>query len=50
MLLVALRDGKRIDATTLSRESWLKLQTSEERKRLILPGCGIRAVANPAES
>jgi hypothetical protein len=47
MLLVALLDGQRIDATTLSRASWLELQNSEERKRLILPGCGIRAVAKP---
>lgn len=45
MLLVALLDGKRIDATTLSIASWLKLQTSEQRNRLILTGCGIRAVA-----
>jgi hypothetical protein len=47
MLLVALLDGQRIDATTLSRASWLELQNSEKRKQLILPGCGIRAVAKP---
>ncbi|MFJ6358665.1 competence protein CoiA [Pseudarthrobacter oxydans] len=47
MLLVALLDGQRIDATTLSRASWLELQNSEKRKRLVLPGCGIRAVAKP---
>ncbi|GAA3325863.1 hypothetical protein GCM10017711_23350 [Paeniglutamicibacter sulfureus] len=45
MLLVAMLDGERIDATARTPESWAALQASEDRKRLVLPGCNIRAVA-----
>lgn len=45
MLLVALLDGERVDATAHTAESWAELQSSEERKRMVLPLCGVRAVA-----
>ncbi|MDJ0459314.1 competence protein CoiA family protein [Arthrobacter sp. NQ7] len=45
MLLVAMLDGQRVDATTYSPEAWKELQNSEDRKRMVLPLCGVRAVA-----
>ncbi|WP_229992254.1 competence protein CoiA family protein [Arthrobacter sp. Bi26] len=38
-------DGERVDATKHTRESWLALQSSEERRQLVMPLCGVRAVA-----
>lgn len=43
--LIAMLDGERVDATTHDRESWAALQSSEDRKRLVMPVCNIRAVA-----
>jgi hypothetical protein len=45
MPLVAMLDGERVDATKHTRESWLALQSSDERKLLVMPLCGVRAVA-----
>ncbi|WP_411731948.1 competence protein CoiA [Paeniglutamicibacter sp.] len=45
MLLIAMLDGERVDATRHTHESWAALQESEDRKRLVIPGCMIRAVA-----
>lgn len=45
MLLTAMLDGSRVDATTYTGAAWSELQESEERKRLVMPLCGIRAVA-----
>ncbi|NKR13515.1 competence protein CoiA family protein [Paenarthrobacter sp. R1] len=45
MLLTALLDGHRVEATTYSAESWRELQNSEDRKRMVMPVCGIRATA-----
>lgn len=38
-------DEQRVDATTYTAGSWLELQESEDRKRMTMPLCGIRAVA-----
>ncbi|CAH0126196.1 hypothetical protein SRABI83_00084 [Arthrobacter sp. Bi83] len=38
-------DGSRVDATTYTAEGWSELQESEDRKRMVMPVCGIRAVA-----
>jgi hypothetical protein len=43
--LVAMLDGERVDATKHTRESWLALQSSNERKLMVMPLCGVRAVA-----
>jgi hypothetical protein len=45
LLLTALLDGSRVDATTHTKESWAELQNSEDRKRMVMPVCGVRAVA-----
>ncbi|NMR30917.1 competence protein CoiA [Crystallibacter degradans] len=45
MPLVAYLDGERIDATKKTSQDWDDLQASEERKRLKMPLCGVRAVA-----
>jgi competence CoiA-like predicted nuclease len=45
MLLTAMLDGDRVDATTYTKEAWSELQNSEERKRMVMPVCGVRAVA-----
>ncbi|WP_349033899.1 competence protein CoiA family protein [Pseudarthrobacter sp. SORGH_AS 212] len=45
MLLTALLDGNRVDATAHTKESWAELQNSEDRKRMVMPVCGVRAVA-----
>lgn len=45
MLLIAMLDGERVDAITHTAESWAALQASEDRKRLVMPVCNIRAVA-----
>lgn len=45
MPLVAMLDGARVDATKHTRESWLALQASDERKQMVMPLCGVRAVA-----
>ncbi len=45
MLLTAMLDGSRVDATSYTAEAWTELQESEERARLVLPLCGVRAVA-----
>lgn len=45
MLLTALLDGVRMDATTYSAESWRELQNSDDRRRMVMPVCGIRAIA-----
>lgn len=45
MPLIAMLDGKRVDATTHDKSSWDALQASEDRKRLVMPVCNIRAVA-----
>lgn len=37
-------DGVRVDATTYTSNAWAELQESEERKRMVLPLCGTRAV------
>lgn len=42
MLLVALFDGERVNATKHSIESWAALKDSKERERLVMPLCGIR--------
>jgi hypothetical protein len=44
MLLVALLDGERVDATKHSTESWSALKESKDRERLVMPLCGIRAI------
>ncbi|GER23280.1 hypothetical protein NCCP1664_17760 [Zafaria cholistanensis] len=43
--MVGYLDGERVDATRHSMQSWVRLQESEEHRRLVMPGCGIRAVA-----
>lgn len=45
MLLTAMLDGSRVDATTHTKETWSELQNSEDRKRMFMPVCGVRAVA-----
>ncbi|MGO4120702.1 competence protein CoiA family protein [Arthrobacter sp. YAF16] len=45
MPLVAMLDGERVDATKHTRESWAELQSSDDRKQMVMPLCGIRAVA-----
>ena len=45
MLLTAMLDGSRVDATTYRKEAWSELQESEDRKRMVMPVCGVRAVA-----
>jgi hypothetical protein len=45
LLLTALLDGERVDATTYNADSLSELQKSEERKRMVMPVCGVRAVA-----
>lgn len=45
MLLTAMLDGSRVDATTYTAEGWSELQESEDRKRMTMPLCGIRGVA-----
>lgn len=45
MLLTAMLDGNRVDATTYTAEAWSELQKSDDRKRMVMPVCGIRAVA-----
>jgi hypothetical protein len=45
MPLVAMLDGERVDATKHTRETWRALQASEERRRMVMPLCGVRAVA-----
>lgn len=45
MPLVAMLDGERLDATQHTRESWTALQSSADRPRMVMPLCGIRAVA-----
>lgn len=45
MLLTALLDGDRVDATTYNAESWAELQNSKDRRRMVMPVCEIRAVA-----
>lgn len=45
MLLTAMLDARRIDATTYTAEAWSELQGSAERAGLVMPLCGIRAVA-----
>lgn len=49
MLLVAMLDGARIDASAETPESWLELKQSEDRKRLVMPGCGLRAIARSSK-
>ncbi|KIC68710.1 competence protein CoiA family protein [Pseudarthrobacter phenanthrenivorans] len=45
MLLTAVLDGSRVDATTYTADTWAELQKSEDRKRMVMPVCGVRAVA-----
>lgn len=45
MPLIAILDGDRVDATTHDRQSWAALKKSDDRKRLVMPVCNIRAVA-----
>lgn len=45
MPLIAMLDGARVDATQYDSGSWAALQASEDRKRLVMPVCNIRAVA-----
>lgn len=45
MPLIAMLDGERVDATTHDPTSWAALQASDDRKRLVMPVCNIRAVA-----
>lgn len=45
MLLTAMLDGKRVDATTYTAEAWSELQGSADRTRMVMPLRGIRAVA-----
>lgn len=45
MLLTAMLDGKRVDATTYTAEAWSELQGSADRTRMVMPLCRIRAVA-----
>lgn len=49
MLLVATLDGARIDASAHTPESWWELKQSEDRERLLMPGCGLRAVARSSK-
>lgn len=44
MAVIAQLDGSRIDALALNPADWFALKNSEERKRLEMPLCGIRAV------
>jgi hypothetical protein len=44
MPLVAYLDGKRVDATRHTKDAWSALKESQDRKRLVMPQCGIRAV------
>jgi hypothetical protein len=45
MLLEALLDGERVDGTRHSPAASAELQKSEERRRMVLPLCGMRANA-----
>jgi len=45
MPLIADLDGQRIDATKMTAEAWAALQGSEGRRRLVMPVCGMRAIA-----
>lgn len=45
MLLTTMLDGSRVDATTYTSATWAELQETEDRKRMVMPICGIRAVA-----
>ncbi|MHA7191087.1 competence protein CoiA family protein [Arthrobacter sp. MDT2-16] len=45
MAVIAQLDGKRIDALSLAEDDWFGLKESDDRKRLAMPICGIRAVA-----
>lgn len=43
--LIAQLDGSRIDASAVPPDSWLRLKKSDDRKRLVMPVCGMKAVA-----
>lgn len=45
MHLIAMLDGERIDATKYTPDAWAVLKESEERKRMVMPLCGVRAIA-----
>ncbi|MFJ5694573.1 competence protein CoiA [Arthrobacter sp. NPDC093125] len=45
MPLIAILDGERVDASKHSRESWTELKQSDQLKRMVMPLCGIRAIA-----
>ncbi|AOT05772.1 competence protein CoiA family protein [Arthrobacter sp. U41] len=45
MLLTAMLDGNRVEAATFTSEAWVELQRSEDRKRMVMPVCNVRAVA-----
>lgn len=45
MPLIAELDGRRLDATKMTAEAWAALQGSEGRRRLVMPVCGMRAIA-----
>lgn len=38
-------DDVRVDASKMAAPEWASLQASEERKRLVMPVCGMRAIA-----
>lgn len=45
MGLVAILDGARVDASEYSAAAWAALKESEDAKRVVMPLCGIRAIA-----
>ncbi|RAN79350.1 hypothetical protein B5P43_15700 [Bacillus sp. SRB_336] len=45
MPLIAELDGRRMDATKMTAEAWAALQAAEDRRRLVMPVCGMRAIA-----
>lgn len=45
MPLIAMLDAARVDARRFTPQAWSELQQSEERRRMLMPLCGVRAVA-----
>ena len=45
MLLTAMLDESRVYAPSFTAEEWAELQCSDDRKRMVMPVCNVRAVA-----
>ena len=45
MPLIAMLDDERIDASQYTPDAWAKLRSSGEAKQMVMPLCGIRAIA-----